>query len=41
MDQDPIPQFKWTAKLGSFLVSPSKAPSTLARTESEISRTAS
>jgi hypothetical protein len=38
---DPIPQFKATAKLGSFLVSPSKAPSTLALTEGEISRTAS
>src|SRR6266853_1762183 len=38
---DPIPQFKATAKLGSFLVSHSKAPSMLARTESEISRTAS
>ena len=30
-----------TAKLGAFLVSPSKAPSMLARTEREISRTAS
>jgi hypothetical protein len=38
---DPIPQFKATAKLGSFLVSPSKAPSTLALTDGEISRTAS
>jgi hypothetical protein len=38
---DPIPQFKATAKLGSFLVSPSKAQPTLARTEGEISRTAS
>src|SRR5467141_5307711 len=38
---DPIPQFKATAKLGSFLVSPSKAPSMLARTDGEISRTAS
>jgi hypothetical protein len=38
---DPIPQFKATAKLGAFLVSPSKAPSMLARTEGEISRTAS
>ncbi len=34
---DPIPQFKATAKLGSFFVSPSM----LARTEGEISRTAS
>ncbi len=38
---DPIPQFKATAKLGSFLVSHSKAPSMLARTDGEISRTAS
>jgi hypothetical protein len=38
---DPIPQFKATAKLGSFLVSPSKAQSTLALTEGEISRTTS
>src|SRR6266581_1410229 len=38
---DPIPQFKATAKLGAFLVSRSKAPSMLARTEGEISRTAS
>src|SRR5882724_5272250 len=38
---DPIPQFKATAKLGAFLVSPSTAPSTLARTERETSRTAS
>src|SRR5216683_1570064 len=37
---DPIPQFKATAKLGSFLVSPSKAQPTLALTEGEISRTA-
>src|SRR5437867_4477692 len=32
---DPIPQFKATAKLGAFLVSPSKAPSMLARTDGE------
>ncbi len=38
---DPIPQFKATAKLGAFLVSPCKAPSMLARTERETSRTAS
>jgi hypothetical protein len=38
---DPIPQFKATAKLGSFLMSPSKAQSMLARTDGEIARTAS
>jgi hypothetical protein len=38
---DPIPQFKATAKLGSFLMSPSTAQSTLARTDGEISRTTS
>jgi len=38
---DPIPQFKATAKLGSFLVSHSKAPSMLARAVGETSRTAS
>src|SRR5690242_15292461 len=38
---DPIPQFKATAKLGSFLVGHSKALPMLARTDGEISRTAS
>jgi len=37
---DPIPQFRATAKLGSFLASQSEAP-LLARTESETSRTTS
>jgi len=38
---DPIPQFKATAKLGSFLMSNSEAPSMLARAVGETSRTAS